>query len=655
MSELRVRQPSMDDLFIEYLSAQDSSSVRSHLKSWSKFLYLRKIGTNRAGANELAGWMSRLRSSGATKDTIDDAVGAVHSFYEWAASQGLQVNTNMLSSGAQSPRPAKDTSAPRKGPTNESRRAVKQPTGNDLSLMEAFVGTLPTANSKAQSTNILKRWLLFLNDIGASAASIAQDDNSVYSLFVGQLKVSDQSAQVYLSRVRAFQRWLHQNSNSGASAQVTKPPKSDNVANVKVLADAFKRKRPTAPISADEELKTRFLSTLEDESLRLAYTSSMDNWFAYLAKNRSTVRAANGRLKGAWLSQLAGTGVDKVELENSIAFIKAFYKWLGEEEAPTATANVTAIAVPEPVVATAQPDSETPASPLLLSPGRTSKSKTALDNLVEQVAKLSRAIEGHWPSSQDHAPVPAAQPSIQDGQLDYIITRQGNIERKVDALVDNLALALDKMEAIRSNAHASYSEQVAYLDELKVLKDQMAKTLYKSGDSSSREVLCGMPASAQTCAGEVELLLNGCFNGLQITNADIIDSVSSLDKAPQARTWAEKVHNALVALSDYAQSGFNGDFKRFCEAKPSGHSYISEASVARHEPAATSNNKQRSEERTFPVPKEVDPSGKIYMPEHIILGNGGISPRLHYLDDTKRTGKVYIGYLGPHLLSRDTN
>ena len=35
---------------------------------------------------------------------------------------------------------------------------------------------------------------------------------------------------------------------------------------------------------------------------------------------------------------------------------------------------------------------------------------------------------------------------------------------------------------------------------------------------------------------------------------------------------------------------------------------------------------------------------------HIRISQGESSPRLHFLDDTRdKTGKIHIGYIGPHL------
>ena len=38
------------------------------------------------------------------------------------------------------------------------------------------------------------------------------------------------------------------------------------------------------------------------------------------------------------------------------------------------------------------------------------------------------------------------------------------------------------------------------------------------------------------------------------------------------------------------------------------------------------------------------------MPAHIkVVKRGWPCPRLHFHDDTARTGKIYVGYLGEHL------
>jgi hypothetical protein len=52
----------------------------------------------------------------------------------------------------------------------------------------------------------------------------------------------------------------------------------------------------------------------------------------------------------------------------------------------------------------------------------------------------------------------------------------------------------------------------------------------------------------------------------------------------------------------------------------------------------------------LPVPATVEPNACIFMGAHFKIAlSATISPRIHYYDDTARTGVVYVGYIGPHL------
>jgi hypothetical protein len=73
--------------------------------------------------------------------------------------------------------------------------------------------------------------------------------------------------------------------------------------------------------------------------------------------------------------------------------------------------------------------------------------------------------------------------------------------------------------------------------------------------------------------------------------------------------------------------------------------------IALRESEGTDNNPAYRELRTFVVDQSVDESGFVYMPAHVKLSAGGNpSPRIHFYDDTSgATGKIHVGWLGPHL------
>lgn len=131
-----------------------------------------------------------------------------------------------------------------------------------------------------------------------------------------------------------------------------------------------------------------------------------------------------------------------------------------------------------------------------------------------------------------------------------------------------------------------------------------------------------------------------------------------LDEAERARVWAAKAWNALRALDSYAQAareGFNGGFYQHCTSDRPGAVNWPLKQFASAESDTTMN--QWGAERIFTVPEKVDPSERKEMQAHLKLGSkGSTSPRVYFLDDTQGvTGRVIVGYIGPHLTNTKTN
>jgi hypothetical protein len=129
-----------------------------------------------------------------------------------------------------------------------------------------------------------------------------------------------------------------------------------------------------------------------------------------------------------------------------------------------------------------------------------------------------------------------------------------------------------------------------------------------------------------------------------------------MERKTQQRVWAQYAWQALRALDSYAeakaQGRFHGDFTRWCEEPPASGLAVPVARVAAHESKTVHNNPRMRQDRELRVPEEVHPSGKVFMESHVRIGGGnGVAPRLHFYDDTSKTGKIYVGYLGPHLLN----
>lgn len=128
-------------------------------------------------------------------------------------------------------------------------------------------------------------------------------------------------------------------------------------------------------------------------------------------------------------------------------------------------------------------------------------------------------------------------------------------------------------------------------------------------------------------------------------------------------TWplgVEKSWQALLALDDYARGKITGDVcgdvDQYLKDPPVGYIAFSANRHARDESETVKNNPKFRRPRLLRVPRTISASGTEFMGAHLKLAQLGLtSPRLHYLDATGIDGKVYVGYLGPHLPTGRTN
>ena len=124
--------------------------------------------------------------------------------------------------------------------------------------------------------------------------------------------------------------------------------------------------------------------------------------------------------------------------------------------------------------------------------------------------------------------------------------------------------------------------------------------------------------------------------------------------------WASKAWSVLQALSDYSVASTSGQCERdvhgYLLNLPEGCRGYSANKHATNESEDVQKNPKFSEARLFPVPHTVEAAGVVAMMAHFKIAQSGMmSPRLHYYDDVRRTGKLYIGYIGPHLPTKRTN
>jgi hypothetical protein len=117
-------------------------------------------------------------------------------------------------------------------------------------------------------------------------------------------------------------------------------------------------------------------------------------------------------------------------------------------------------------------------------------------------------------------------------------------------------------------------------------------------------------------------------------------------------TW-----EVLLVISDFVASKTSGTctsmYDYLSNPPPGGRSFpVNKFAPNESETTMT----MHGDLRVFPVPTDVDATGLVTMEAHFKLAKVGMkSPRLYLYDDVRGTGLAYVGYIGPHLRTPNTN
>lgn len=128
--------------------------------------------------------------------------------------------------------------------------------------------------------------------------------------------------------------------------------------------------------------------------------------------------------------------------------------------------------------------------------------------------------------------------------------------------------------------------------------------------------------------------------------------IADLDSAIESRSWARSVFDGLIALELYAHKGADyRDFRDWCARSKHERAWFANAKkLAMNESEEVMRRPELRQHRILPISSRVDSSGRIVMQSHLKLANGSMAPRLYFHDDTRGpTGKVHVGYIGPHM------
>lgn len=215
---------------------------------------------------------------------------------------------------------------------------------------------------------------------------------------------------------------------------------------------------------------------------------------------------------------------------------------------------------------------------------------------------------------------------------------------------DEIGRLADQVERLEIERDEYLSDFTDASEQLNILQRNYRLTLAEVGQAATLDD--AFPASADACSTAVDHARQW-LEGVVIPEGAIQD-LDDLDQAMESTAWGETAWRALQALDAYAQTAgdFNGGFWEWCSS--SGDPMVwpaSQKKLAMSESETVMNNQRLRDKRIFPIATVVDPSGSLLMQAHIKIaeGGGGLAPRIYFYDDTKGpTGKVHVGYFGPH-------
>lgn len=238
----------------------------------------------------------------------------------------------------------------------------------------------------------------------------------------------------------------------------------------------------------------------------------------------------------------------------------------------------------------------------------------------------------------------------------------GVAEEELIELVEGLERELDEQRAARRDYERQRDE--AELD-LALAAEELARergrVAHLERELAARDVRVweiASPQDLETPLGFAELLECAAGRLPLLSLGERTAACLELDDSVRAATWVVKVWEALLALQSFAQGradGFEGNFEQWCREPPAGGRPYPANSVAMTEHETVHTNRAMRSARTFAVPVSIDPAGSVAMWAHIKIDNKDPAPRVHFYDDTRGSGRVYIGYIGSHLLSPKTS
>ena len=294
---------------------------------------------------------------------------------------------------------------------------------------------------------------------------------------------------------------------------------------------------------------------------------------------------------------------------------------------------------------------------------------------------LRRLIRRFLPAfnPRSHTELESGVAALESG-LDAMNEAHAQLAHKRDALEDELRVAEELLEEA---SHQS-QEIEALKEEKKALVDQLLEVQQDRENLSKRNRSLEWKLRQEESGGHAtepddswladapksmsELFDRMTQQGYETVTRyvelsapdSMMDDILAIDDLAENH-YAPEFWNYILVLRDYMRARETGDFTNggldlYLACPPEGYFRCGPGHHKRNEGRTVKRDRKMRLERMLPVPTEVDSRGYIEMWTHFAPPFcNQKAPRMYYYADTKKTQKVYIGYIGYHPTNTKTN
>ncbi|MFB7878859.1 hypothetical protein ACFC06_26755 [Nocardia sp. NPDC056064] len=228
---------------------------------------------------------------------------------------------------------------------------------------------------------------------------------------------------------------------------------------------------------------------------------------------------------------------------------------------------------------------------------------------------------------------------------------------------NDIELLQDQISELREEIADAQLEACIEVDERQRLSDEVRRLQRELVDRKAADIAyrplsdSEVTAYPESCAELLTWFKRIEDDGVFFTGKP--DLCRALDEHDQLGIAARNAWEAALVLADYLRARRDGEHRgnvhEYLRNTPAGYRTVTMKRHASHESDSTMN--RFGKERDLPVPDSVSATRRAQMQAHFRLANnmGMVGPRLHYLDNWNADRRVYIGYIGRHLTTSQTN